>query len=225
MGCEKSKNVNYVNNLFEQVSLYEKYIKSKSDINPKNHTSLSQLELKTKQKLKKKLFSFFHKLIQYNLLEIHKENKIKFLFFITDGDIYYDQVKDDFIYFFDTDSDDLIIRNEIKNLENFIFIHPLLNLHIGNSGASPVMRTIKKENKYLCWSIANILLNHFFENSKDFLKEKYSQCLYKEAIVDYELLKNNDKAQASKNEIELLFNLLNCDSQVKEDQILSLIQK
>jgi hypothetical protein len=223
MGCCKSKNINYVNELINQIADFEKYIMV-IDKNNKTFSPINSLIFKKDKELTRKLFVFFYKLLNFNLIDAHKENKLKFIYFINANNIYFNNQTSDFVLAIDPyENEDYLIRRETNSRENYIYVHPLIKLQIRFNKETKFseMKEIKK-NKYLSWSIGIFLLIKLYEVDDDEIIKFYTNCLSNEKIIDFDVLNYVDKSKVTIPELDLINHLINYEDSKQSNILIDL---
>ena len=122
------------------------------------------------------LFSLLKKLFLYSDLEIHKENKLQYFYYLDESNIFYEKSTSNFIYRLDLNcDDDYQIRQMMKHPSSYLLIHPLLFSKVKISSQS--FKTSPKSIRYISWSIGMIILIHILKINVEILKEIYYQTL------------------------------------------------
>jgi hypothetical protein len=152
--------------------------------NSKFYSQLHEIsnEIKSNTKMQKQFLNFLFKLKEYNNSEFHIDNKLRYIYYLTDSDILYDRREHAFIYSINLMNDGSISK-QITMQSDYYFVHPKLNKLLNESAvASPV-----KNNEFLCWSIAILLLIFVYDVNVEGIQSLYTKCLANGRIVDFNL--------------------------------------
>jgi hypothetical protein len=166
------------------------------------------------------VFFLLKQLFLYCDLEIHKENKLRYFYFLDESNIFLEKLSSNLIYRLDIDGDeDYQIRQMMKHNSNYLFIHPLLFSKVKISTQS--LKTSPKSIRYISWSIGMMILIFILKINVEILKEIYYQTLENNfsrlIFIENILLRSGYKCD--RRDIILVEKLLNCLERTDEMEL------
>jgi hypothetical protein len=147
---------------------------------------------------------------------------LRFLFFITASEIFYDSKNKCFFYNINVDYDnEYLIMKIVENKTEYLFIQPDLNSFLKNNTEG--LTSKYKYNKFLAWSIGIIILKHVLKIELEEIMKMYSDCLITGEKIN--LLKSqNLKKRFGFDELEVLNKFFDCNDETDENILINYLK-
>jgi hypothetical protein len=146
----------------------------------------------------KRIFFFIKNVIEYNSYIIKGIENRKFLYYIIEDELFYHEG-----YFCLDEKFEFDIRKIILNQKKNYFLHPIL-FNLLYQGKS--ITEVEKDNKYVLWSLAYILLKYFFYVEEYRLIEFHKECSKSNSVTLN--IENYFKTWVNVQQLEFLKKLL-----------------
>jgi len=213
----------YVQEILNKSKEYSKYLKSiPSEEIQNNYIPLTQIDdstLTTKE-FERNFLTFLHKIFEYNLLEIHNQDKFIFIFFLSEKRILLDKQTREFVY---NISDLIETEIQIKKIiqdnkdkdKGYILIQPDLSKHVNSLDKR--LSKEHKHNKFLAWSIGVLILKYIIKIPLDTLQKFYSDSLIRGG--ENSVYKLEDFIPDLRDKVHKLNVFFNCNTTEDDNEI------